>query len=103
MDVFYSQVPVKIMPPGEIQPVRPMPSRGWFVAIAFSLPILAGAVVALLNGGAGWKRMPVESAVLFSVLSLAGLAALSLGFYRQFKPGAREPVDGHAALVVLVA
>lgn len=80
-----------------------MPSRGWFIAIAFSLPILAGALVAAMNGVAGWKRMPMESAVLFSILSLSGLAALSVGFYRQFKPGAREPVDGHAALAVLVA
>ena len=89
--------------PGKIPPVRPMPSGGWFVAIAFSLPVLAGAVVALLNGAAGWKKMPTEAAILFCGLSVAGLAALAVGFYRQFKPGEREPADGRAALVILLA
>ena len=96
-------VPASLFTPEEIAPVRPMPSRGWFVAIAFSLPILAGAMVAMMNDVAGWRQMPVESEVLFSILSIAGLAALAVGFYRQFKPGAREPVDGRAALTVLVA
>ena len=94
---------VPLFTPQEVAPVQPMPSRGRFIAIAFSLPILAGAVVAMLNGGAGWKQMPGESAVLFSLLSVFGLAALATGFYRQFKPGAREPIDGRGALAVLLA
>lgn len=96
-------VPQSLFIAAEIAPVHPMPSRAWFIAIAFSLPILAGVVVALLNGLAGWKKMPLESALLFSILSMLGLAALALGFYRQFKPGAREPIAGQAALAVLVA
>ena len=80
-----------------------MPSKSWFVAIAFSLPVLAGTVVAILNGAAGWRKMPVDLALLFCFLSIVGVAVLSVGFYRQFKPGTREAVDGRAALVILVA
>ncbi len=96
-------VPQSLFIADEIAPVHPMPSRAWFITIAFSLPVLAGFVVALLNGLEGWRTMAHESALLFSILSLLGLGALALGFYRQFKPGAQEPIAGQAALAVLVA
>lgn len=90
-------------PPDELAPVRPMPSSPLFVGLAFLIPVAAAALAAWVKGPFGWHAMPQETAGLFAALSLAGLAGLALGFYRQFKPGSRDTIDGRAAAAVLLA
>ena len=51
-EILSMPIPEAPYSPEEIRPVRPMPSRGWFIAIAFLLPLMAGAVVAMVNGAA---------------------------------------------------
>jgi len=95
-------VPQSLFKLEEIVPVRPMPSRSLFIAIAFIVPLMLAAIVVYWNGAGGWKGMQPESEALFIIVAAAGLAALALGFYRQFKPGAREPIDGRAMIAVLL-
>ncbi|HEY3742684.1 MAG TPA: hypothetical protein VGL53_22715 [Bryobacteraceae bacterium] len=90
-------------PPDEIAPVRPMPSSPLFIGLAFLIPLVAAAFAGWVKGAFGWHAMPPETAGLFAALSLAGLAGLALGFYRQFKPGSRDTIDGRAAAALLLA
>lgn len=96
-------VPQSLFSPEVIAPVRPMPTRVWFIAVAFALPIALAALGVWWKGALGWDALPSEPAALFTVLAAAGLAALVLGFYRQFKPGARDSIDGRAAMAILLA
>jgi len=96
-------VPQSFFAPQEMAPVRPMPSRLWFIAIAIALPIFLAAVGVMWKGAFGWSALPAETATLYVILSAVALAALGIGFYRQFKPGARDIIDGRAAAgIVLV-
>ena len=95
-------VPQSLFSPKEIAPVRPMPSRAWFIAMAFMLPLLLAVLGVLWKGSYGWDALPSEAAALYAILGVGALAALTLGFYRQFKPGARDTIDGRAAMAVLL-
>jgi hypothetical protein len=96
-------VPQSFFDPKEIAPVRPMPSRPWFIAVAFVVPVLLAALGVWWKGAYGWSALQRDSATLFAILSAAGLGALALGFYRQFKPGARDAIDGRAAVAIVLA
>ena len=96
-------VPQSVFSPEKIAPVRPMPSRGLFIAFAFAAPILLAGLGVWWKGAYGWAVLPTDSAVLFAILSAIGLGALALGFYRQFKPGAKGTIDGLAAVMILLA
>jgi len=91
------------VPPEDLAPVKPMPSRVLFIGFAFVVPLLAAGIANWLKGPFGWHAMSSETAAFFAALSLAGLAGLALGFYRQFKPGSRDTIDGRAAAGVLLA
>jgi len=95
--------PHSLFAPKEIAPVRPMPSRAWFIAVALLLTVILAAAGVWWKGAYGWNKLPQEAAVLYVILGAIGLGALALGFYRQFKPGARDTIDGRAAMVILLA
>ena len=86
----------------DIAPIRPMPARMWFIAVAFVLPLVLAVLAMLWKGAYGWDALPRESAFIYAVLTFAAMAALALALYRQFKPGARDTVDGRAAMAVLM-
>jgi len=95
-------VPPSLFTPKEIAPVRPMPPRIWFVGVAFVVPLVLAVLGVWWKGAYGWNVLPGESATLYALLGIAAMVALTLGFYRQFKPGARDTIDGRAAMAVLL-
>jgi hypothetical protein len=96
-------VPQSLFSPEEIAPVRPMTSGALFVGLALGVTLVLMAAAVIWKGAFGWEAMDGSTSGLFVALAVAGLGALGLGFYRQFKPGARDTVDGRAALAVLAA
>ncbi len=95
-------VPQSLFTPEDVAPVRPMPARAWFLAVAFVVPVVLATIGVLCKGAYGWGALSLESILMYSILAVAAMGALTLGFYRQFKPGARDTVDGRAAMAVLV-
>ena len=101
--IQHMPVPQSLFAPQEVPPVRPMTSSVMFIGITFVLSFLVAAIVAIWKKPDGWRALPDSSAVLFVMLASVGLGALVLGFYRQFKPGARDTLDGRAAVAIFAA